>query len=350
MDNTLIYIDAYANTLHRKSILQSLIAEIRAAFPDNKLLLHSKCEVEKEMQASCDYTLITDQGFKIGKIPEHLKIDSKTDYWHFNTSLFIMDREVSSGISDHAGNIFNSHVIASKFAEMLGFSRILRFEYDVSSNSLDMQRLKSIVSEDTSDFSAFDLDISDYPQQFFYAPHISHFKSEIFSSEKVLENEEAYWKKAVSIDYIGKWAEMFTLKMAEHNAQSITNWGNKSEMMPYTKFDVAAVATRNDGFTFPYLCINGREKDGKFYLAWTAERYPMYVKTSLKVDSSVIFEEETELQVGHWKLKDFVIDENATYSLCTVIVNRETNALTQNEYTFTKDEIAETKSVLRFIN
>jgi len=263
---TLIVIDSYISDLNRQNICFNLIQKIRKVFPNYEILLVNKYGYDYDLQNEVDYYFNFNKGFKVG-VPPNEFIDNKDyelPYVYVNFQLGTLENWMPlTGVTDHVAGIYNSFIISTQIAKLLGYKKIFKFEYDIDFNIDELKTIKSEI-EHMKDYIIYGKRKEGKwakEHQYLIDVQIIGYDIKVFNNFNIVKNDDEYWSLCKKINYFGKWIEYIIPSIIEYNRFEnnligTDNEGYLSLLYPNTKFDTI----NGEGFwknrweTIPLLC------------------------------------------------------------------------------------------------
>jgi len=240
----LVVIDSYLSNEERRSVCRDLVQTIRSHSNAEILIINKHpdpCDVE------ADHYFYMGNSFLVGPPPQEL-IDSQLyemPYTYINTTIGTCENWYPLvGVTDHVANIFNTFVVSSKIAEALGFSKILRIEYDTVLDPQDLQKMITDL-EECEDYLFYGTRREGEwakAHQYLVDVHAIGYSSRIFSGQRILKNDSDYWDLCRKIGYYGKWIEYVVPSFVERLRNDLEIKGSDfpvaiAKLFPNSKFD-----------------------------------------------------------------------------------------------------------------
>lgn len=351
MKDTLLVIDSYLSSEDRARTCKNLIRQMREVFHDHKILLINKHKDSHGTEESVDYYFYFGDGFMVGPPPQHL-LDSQRyemPYTYVNTHLGTCENWFPLvGVTDHVANIYNSFILSTNIARILGYQKVFKVEYDTSFDDLtELNRIKK-------DVAAF----NDYlfygtrkegewakPHQYLVDVHMIGYSTKVFDGFGILKNDNDFWDLCEKIGYFGKWIEYIIPGVAEYqrNHQHLDGIDfpiRVAELFPGTIFDTinSPGEWASSWESIPKICRVGQrsgehEMIGRIVLFyWGNDETP--IKTYVEVTNErgdIVFRKEQEVQPSTWVLDEIIVDEPLNVKVTTVRTDRVTEVFKKVE-------------------
>lgn len=248
MNKTLLVIDSYINSQDRASVCENLIKKLREHFVGYEILLINKSNDSFGLELKVDYYFNYGKGFMVGYPPQEI-LDSQVysmPYVYYETSSFICENWMSlTGMTDHVAGIYNSFIISKNIAEMVGYEKVFKFEFDTEFDNDELIDIKNDIDKmDDYLFYGYRKEGQWSPDDYYLIDvHICGFDIKIFKDFNIVKNDEEYWGLCKKIKYYGKWIEYVIPRILEYQKQNKQYYGIMydgivRDKYPNTKFDI----------------------------------------------------------------------------------------------------------------
>lgn len=220
MSSLIFVIDSYLSNLERADVCRNLILQIRKIYPEKKILLINKYTDPWGLDSLVDHYYYYGEGFMVGRPSKDLMSSGKYEipYTYIDISCGTIENWLSlTNVTDHVANIFNSFLISSVIARMLGYDKIIKIEYDTT---FDEEEFKSI-EEDIESFQDYlfygNRTMGEWgkPHHYLVDVHIIGYSTRIFDSFNLIKNDEDFWNLCERVGYYGKWIEYIISSLLE---------------------------------------------------------------------------------------------------------------------------------------
>jgi hypothetical protein len=243
----IIFIDGYLSTPERAKVCSELIDQIKSV-SSHKIALLNKYSFSWGLDSKIDHYFNHNEGFMMGPPPQEIldKELYERPYVYVNTSIGTFENWLPfTGVSDHVANMFNSFILTSEAAKILGYKRIFRIEADTK---FDINELKEIL-KDVALFKDYLLygerQEGDWakPHHRIMDMHMIGYSINVFDSFNLLKNDSDFWDLCKQINYYGKWIEYIiptTIYWQKQKTllEGINHPGSVRDKYPNTKFDL----------------------------------------------------------------------------------------------------------------
>jgi len=339
--NTLICIDAHLSDNERVNVCYNLIKQIKSTLPEYKILLLNKHINSGNLESEVDYYFYYGDSVPIGKPSEELLSSGlyNSPYVYFDMGHGIVENWLPlEGVTDHVANIYNSFILSSNIAKILGLEYVFRVEYDTEFDTNELLKMKEDI--DKNSFYLFYGKRHEgqwkSPDHYLVDVHVAGYHSTFFNGFGLVKSEKQYWELCEKVGYFGKWIEYLVPVIIEYQKRNRKlpdgkcHDGIMREMFPKTKFDKISGGEiwSNRWKTMPRICKispdNGVTEltDKVIVFYWNRD----YETMTVKVNTNINYEKEITLQSDVWAYD--IIDFNETLHFNSTIV-------TENEtYTF----------------
>jgi len=349
--DTLLVIDAYLSKEERFLVCKDLIESLRNVFPEHKILLINKYKDSWDLEKAVDYYYGC-KGFLVGPPPEDILSSGKYErpYTYMTMDIGTFENWYPLvNVSDHVADVYNSFIIASNVAEMLGFQKVFKVEYDTCFNEEDLTRIKQDV-DSFEDYLLYGIRKEGkwaQDHQYLLDVHIIGFSPRIFKDFNVVQQDKDFWDLCSKINYYGKWVEYVIPAIIEYTRKEtplngIVYQNRVKEMYPRTLFDSinspGIWATTWD--EIPKVCrvstTSGNEhaRPNELVIFYTSNRaynsgitVHTYCKITNDKTGEVIYEKELKLNPGTW-----VFDHIYVYDPVTAYVKTDQGYEKETQY------------------
>jgi hypothetical protein len=243
----IIFVDGYLSTPERAKVCSELIDQIKSV-SSYKIALLNKYSFSWGLDSKVDYYFNHNEGFMVGFPPQEIldKELYERPYVYVDTSIGTFENWLPfTGVSDHVANMFNSFILTSEAAKILGYKRIFKIEADTK---FDIDELKEILK----DIALFkDYLLYGERQEGDWAKshhrimdmHMIGYSINVFNNFDLLKNDSDFWNLCKQINYYGKWIEYIiptTIYWQKQKTllEGINHPGSVRDRYPNTKFDL----------------------------------------------------------------------------------------------------------------
>ncbi len=333
MEDALLVIDSYLSKEDRFLACKELIQSLRKAFPEKKILLINKYNKSWGLTQHVDYYYGC-EGFLVGYPPEELLRSQKYErpYTYINTEPGTFENWYPLvNVSDHVADVYNSFIISSKIAEMLGFRKIFKIEYDTAFNEEDLLAIKDDVNrfQDYLIYGVRKEGTWAKEHQYLVDVHMIGYSPKIFAGFGLVQKDQDFWDLCDKIGYHGKWVEYVIPAIIEHTRKTTSLEGSSydrrvREMYPRTKFDSinspGIWATTWD--EIPKICrvgssvSNEHARPNELVVFYTSNRsldvkftVRSYCRITNARTDEVIYEKEVDVSPGFWMFDHLYIND-----------------------------------------
>lgn len=245
---TLVCIDAYLSDNERVNVCYNLIKQIKKLLPEYKILLLNKHTNSGNLESEVDYYFYHGNHVPIGKPSEEI-INSgayNSPYIYYDIGHGILENWLPlEGVTDHVANIYNSFILSSHIAKILGFDYVLRIEYDTEFDPNELIKIKDDVEKEPFYllYGKRHEGQWKYHEHYLVDVHVVGYNVNCFFGFKLVEKEEEFWGLCEKIGYFGKWIEYVIPSILEYQKKNSgipkgeCYTGNMRDMFPKTKFD-----------------------------------------------------------------------------------------------------------------
>lgn len=248
MKSTIFTIDSYLSNPERADVCRNLIHQIRSLYPTYKILLINKYNNTWGLDSQVDHYYYYGEGFMVGYPPASILESGKYEmpYTYVKTDFGTFENWFPLvNVTDHVAGIFNSFIISARIAQMLGFNKIIKIEYDTIFDESEFLSLQSDIDtfEDYLFYGTRKEGQWAQPHQYLVDVHIIGYSTKLFETYDLVKNDEEYWKLCERINYYGKWIEYIIPAVVEERKSLVPVIGTAipgkfNTLFEKTQFDV----------------------------------------------------------------------------------------------------------------
>ncbi len=329
--DTLIFIDAYLSNLKRASICEDLINQIRTSFPEYKLALVNKYPNSYNLESKVDYYFYYGDGIMLNKPPQEI-LDNELyerGYVYVTTDAGVCENWVPLvGVTDHAASNYDGYILSSNIAELLGYKKVFKIEYDTILDSNEIEAIKKdiINFEDYLLYGKRQEGQWAKPHHYLIDVHMIGYSTKIFKDIPLNTTDDIFWNLCETIGYYGKWVEYLTTSTIEYKHQfeelkGIIYDTPIRSLYPNSQFDVLNSPSywTQKWNNIPKVCRvsydKGKTEVNNEVALFFYNDKESNLKTHCKIidkEGNVIYENNLILGHRHWAIDKLTITEELT--------------------------------------
>lgn len=339
MKSTLFAIDGYLSNYQRVSVCDDLITQLRKYFPETKILLLNKYKESFGIEKKVDYYFYYGDGFMVGPTPHEI-IDSgkySRPYVFYQINAGTLENWLPDvGVTDHVANVFNGFLISSNIAEMLGYEKVFRIEYDMLFDEEEILQLKKMLEKfQNEDFMFF----GKRNQGVWLGSHLSqidiHFcgySTKMLKDFKILKKDSDYWKLCEKIKYWGKFTEYLMSMVFETTMKNFQ--GSEYEGLVRDRFNKSSFdrisssgVWENRWLDVPTICRISRDKG----LTESPNEILLFYRNNdldslyFKVTTDFGYGKEGKIPKNHWFYETIIVDKEIEFECSSIQNNKKHN-------------------------
>ena len=331
MNKILIVIDAYLSNLTRASVCDTLINQIREYFPDKEILLINKSGQDYDLSKKVDFYCNHGKSFLVGYPPQEL-LDNQTysiPYIFVDTGIGTCENWLPIvGIQDHVAGIYNSFIISCNIANLFGYSKIVKFEFDSNLTKEDAKSI-SIDMDTFQDYLFYGKrydGIWEKPENYLVSLQVCGYSTNIFKGFDMVKNDTDYWNLCKKLGYYSKWIEYLIPRILMYASKTTTFSGIVYKEHIYHKYPNSKFEIINSNGVWedrwkdiPKLCRISRDKGitedtnriGIFYWNSDYDAITTFVKIVDHIGTEVL-NKEIQLNNHFWSYDELNITNSLT--------------------------------------
>lgn len=223
---TLLVIDSFISNQERADVCLNLIKQLRTFFEGYEILLINKSKNDYGLEESVDYYFNYGKGFLVGYPPEDILNNKKYErpYVYFETSKFIFENWMPLvNVTDHVAGIYNTFVMSTRIAKMLGYEKVFKVEYDTKFDEDEIINIKEDVDlfQDYLFYGVRKEGVWAKKYQYLIDVHICGYSTKIFENFEIVKDDGEFWNLCEKIGYYGKWIEYIIPAVTEYTRKDV---------------------------------------------------------------------------------------------------------------------------------